>query len=129
MSAAEPSGSRWRPGSPWMPTPISISVSPRSNVGFPAAGTVHDVSAMPMLRPHPFTLRPIAATAARSCPASAAAPQIFSTRTVTPTPRRPAVYRLSSTATSSLVTMDSTFTPASSAAISAAISKFMTSPV
>ena len=64
---------------------------------------------MPMLRPHPFTLRPMAATVARSCPASAAAPQIFSTRTVTPTPRRPAVYRLSSTATSSLVTMDSTF--------------------
>src|SRR5439155_1144828 len=36
---------RWRPGSPWMPIPISISSSPSSNVGFPAAGTVHDVGA------------------------------------------------------------------------------------
>ena len=31
--------------------PISISSSGRSNVGLPAAGTVHEVSAMPMLRP------------------------------------------------------------------------------
>ena len=98
-------------------------------MGLPAAGTVHDVSAMPMLRPHPLTFRPMAATAARSWPASAAAPHSFSTRTVTPTPRRPAVYRLSSTATSSLVTTDSTLRPVASAAISAAISKFITSPV
>ena len=32
-----------------------------------------------------------AVTAARSCPSSAAAPTIFSARTVPPTPRRPAV--------------------------------------
>ena len=112
MSAAVPSGSRWRPGSPWMPMPISISVSPSSKVGLPAAGTVHDVSAMPMLRPHPFTLRPIAATVARSAPSSAAAPQIFSTRTVTPTPRRPAVYRLSCDGDVVVGDDGSTFTPA-----------------
>ncbi len=66
--------------------PISISVSASSKVGLPAAGTVQDVRAMPMLRPSPLTLRPMAATDARSAPSSAAAPQIFSTRTVTPTP-------------------------------------------
>ena len=41
---------RLRPGSPWMPTPISISSSARSKVGLPAAGTVHEVSAMPIER-------------------------------------------------------------------------------
>ena len=35
--------------------PTSISFSARSNVGLPAAGTVHDVSAMPMLRPWSLT--------------------------------------------------------------------------
>ena len=37
--------------------PISISSSARSNVGLPAAGTVHEVSAMPMLRPVSLTRR------------------------------------------------------------------------
>ena len=53
---------RSRPGSPWMPTPISIWSSGRSKVGLPACGTVHEVSAMPMLRPHPLTLRQSSAT-------------------------------------------------------------------
>ena len=43
---------------------------------------------------------------ASDLPSSAAAPQIFSAITVMPTPRRPAVYRLSCTATSSLVSDD-----------------------
>ena len=71
--------------------PSSISVSGRSNVGLPAIGTVHEVSAMPMLRPPAFTLRAMSATSARLRPCSAAAPAIFSTSTVTPTPRRPTV--------------------------------------
>ena len=33
--------SRARPGSPWMPTPTSISSSGRSKPGLPAAGVVH----------------------------------------------------------------------------------------
>ena len=41
---------RSRSGSPWIPMPISISSSPSSKVGLPAAGTAHDVSAMPMER-------------------------------------------------------------------------------
>ena len=71
--------------------PSSISSSPSSNVGLPAAGTVHDVSATPMLRPCALTVRAISATAASGRPSSAAAPAIFSSRTVTPTPRLPAV--------------------------------------
>ena len=71
--------------------PISISSSPSSKVGVPAAGTMHEVSAMPMLRPSAFTLAHSPATSASGRPASAAAPTIFSARTVTPTPRRPAV--------------------------------------
>src|SRR6266550_3354780 len=50
IASAEASVTRRRPGSPWMPTPSSISSSPRVNVGFPAAGTVHDVSATPIER-------------------------------------------------------------------------------
>ena len=108
--------------------PISISISPSSKVGLPAAGTVHEVSAIPMLRPLAFTLRHRSATSASDLRCSAAAPQIFSASTVVPTPRRPAVYRLSWTATSSSITTDSIAMP-SSRARSAAISKFMMSPV
>ena len=50
IASAGSSGSRSRPGSPWMPMPISISSAPSSNVGLPACGTVHGVSAIPMLR-------------------------------------------------------------------------------
>ena len=91
ISRAGSSFMRSRPGSPWMPMPISISSSPSSNVGLPAAGTVQEVSAMPMLRPLAFTRRQSSATSARALPSSAAAPAIFSASTVTPTPRRPAV--------------------------------------
>ena len=40
-------GPRQTPGSPWMPMPSSISSSPMENVGLPAWGTVHGVSATP----------------------------------------------------------------------------------
>ena len=40
MPSAEVSFTRRRPGSPWMPMPISISSSPSWKVGLPAAGTV-----------------------------------------------------------------------------------------
>ena len=129
IADAGASGTRCRPGSPWMPTPISIWSSGRSKVGLPADGTVQLVSAMPIERPDSLTLRASAATDARSRPSSAAAPTIFSSSTVTPTPRRPAVQVESSTATSSFVTTDSTCTPDSAAASSAPISKFITSPV
>ena len=46
---------------------------------------------MPIERPLALTFTPSSATSASDLPSSAAAPQIFSTRTVTPTPRRPAV--------------------------------------
>ena len=108
--------------------PISISSSPSSNVGLPAAGTVHEVSAMPIVRAFAFTSRQMSATSLSGRFSSAAAPAIFSSSTVAPTPRRPAVYRLSWTATSSSTSTDSTSVP-SARQSSAAISKFITSPV
>ena len=84
---------------------------------------------MPMDLPAALTRAAIPATSSSGRPCSAAAPAIFSTMTVTPTPRRPAVKRESSTATSSLVTTLATWMPDSASTISAAISKFMTSPV
>src|SRR6266508_2173860 len=73
-SEAGPILRRTRPGSPWMPMPSSISSSPRSNVGVPAAGVVPDVRAVPKLRARSFTFRATAATVARSPPSSASAP-------------------------------------------------------
>ena len=71
--------------------PISISSSASSKLGSPEPGVMQGVSAMPMLRPWPLTVRHTSATSARDFPSSAAAPQIFSASTVIPTPRRPAV--------------------------------------
>jgi hypothetical protein len=88
----------------------------------------HEVNATPKLRPRSFTFFATAVTSSSVPPASAFAPAIFSRSTVTPTPRRPAVQVLSSTATSSFVTTDVTLMPSSSAS-SAAILKFITSPV
>ena len=90
-SAAVATFIRVRPGSPWIPMPISISSSPSSKVGLPACGTVQLVRAMPIERTLSWTFWQSAVTVARSAPASAAAPTIFSARTVPPTPRRPAV--------------------------------------
>src|SRR5580693_1299913 len=66
ISLALASFSRRRPGSPWMPTPISISSSPSSNSGEPLAGGVHEVSAMPMVRVTELTLLPIRSSSFRS---------------------------------------------------------------
>ncbi len=86
------------------------------------------LSATPKLREFSFTCFASAATRSSGCPSSAAAPAIFSTNSVAPVPRRPAVYRLSVTATSSLTSTFATWTPSSSAS-SAAMSKLSTSPV
>src|SRR5438876_519662 len=92
-----------------MPMPSSISSSPRSKVGVPAAGVVPEVSAVPKLRARSLTFLATAATVPRSAPVSANPPAIFSTSGVAPVPRRPAVYRLSSTATSSFTRTDSRY--------------------
>jgi hypothetical protein len=52
---------------------------------------MHEVNAIPMLRPLAFTRRQSSATSESDCFSSAAAPQIFSASTVVPTPLRPAV--------------------------------------
>ncbi len=111
-----------------MPTPTSISSSGRSKPGLPEAGVVQAVSATANDREAAFTLLAISATAARSAPCSASAPAIFSTKTVAPVPRRPAVQVESWTATSSSTRTVSTVLP-SSVASSAAIWKLRTSPV
>ena len=97
-------------------------------MGRPAWGTVHGVSAMPIERTDSFARVASASTCASVPPSSASAPISFSISTVPPTPRRPAVWRLSWTATSSSTTTDRTSMP-SAAASSPAISKFITSPV
>ncbi len=91
MASTGSSGSFTRPGSPWIPMPISISSSSSAKLGSPACGTVHARMATPMLLTCPITRSAIAATASRSSPRSAAAPAMRSTSTVPATPRRPAV--------------------------------------
>ena len=71
--------------------PTSIWPSGSSKIGLPAAGGVHDDSAMPNERARALTRRATPATSASASPRSAAAPAIFSASTVAPTPRRPAV--------------------------------------
>ena len=88
--------------------PISTSSSASSKLGLPEAGVMHGVSAMPIERPFALTLPAELGHLLEERPSSAAPPQIFSTSTVTPTPRRPAVYSESWTATSSLVSTVST---------------------
>ena len=46
---------RSRPGSPWMPMPISISSSASVKLGSPACGTMQGVSARPIDRAFAFT--------------------------------------------------------------------------
>jgi hypothetical protein len=91
ISLALASFSRRRPGSPWMPTPISISSSPSSNRGEPLAGGVQAVRAMPMVRVTPFTRVPRATSSSSSAPSSAAAPTALMTKKLPATPRRPTV--------------------------------------
>src|SRR5436309_2320183 len=71
ISAAGLTFSRRRPGSPWMPTPSSISSAPISNVGVGEAGVQADVNATPKLRPLSFTFRATAATSASEPPVPA----------------------------------------------------------
>ena len=112
------------PGSPWIPTPNSISSSPISKVGLPAAGTVQLVKATPIVPAFLLTFSPSFLHSSNDPPSSAKDPTIFSTKTVAATPRLPVVNVESLTATSSLVTMLS-FLPEY---ISAPIWKFIMSP-
>lgn len=71
---------RRRPGSPWIPTPISISPSPSSKSGLLLAGGVHAVRATPMLRVTELTFSPTRITSSRSVPRSAAAATALMTK-------------------------------------------------
>ena len=86
------------------PQAISISSSASSKPGFPAAGTVQGSMAIPMERTLAMTFSATALTSGSSAPCSALAPAILWTKIVPATPRRPVVYKLSWTATSSLTT-------------------------
>jgi hypothetical protein len=81
-------------------------------------------SAIAIERAPADTLRPRAATSASDAPRAAAAPQIFSTAMTAAVPRRPGPSSLSVATSSSTSTVSTSAT-----AISAAIPKFMTSPV
>ena len=116
------------PGSPWMPIPISISFSSKVKFGLPAAGTVHGVSAIPILLTLFITFSATALTSSSVAPVSALAPANLWTNIVPAIPLLPIVHVLFSTATSSSTITESTLIPSISA-ISLAISKFITSPV
>ena len=58
--------SRRIPGSPWIPTPYSISSSANIKVGVPLAGTVHEVNAKPRLMTLSAAFCAIALTCASS---------------------------------------------------------------
>ena len=128
MSFALASFSRRRPGSPWMPTPISISSSPSSNSGEPFAGGVHEVSAMPIVRVTELTRLPRSTSSSSDAPFSDAAPTALITKKFPATPRRPTVYVESFTATSSSM-MIVAILMSSASASSRPISNDMRSPV
>ena len=79
--------------------------------GLPAAGVVHAVRATAKDAESSLTRRPMAATASSAWPSAAAAPATFSTISVAPVPRRPAVQVEFSTATSSSTSTVSTRMP------------------
>ena len=110
-----------------MPTPTSVSSTASSNVGLPAAGTVHGVKATPNDRVRSFTLPAELLQLREPHRLFSPAPTIFSTTSVPATPRLPVDQVELGTATSSFVTTVMIFRP-SAAASSPAISKFMTSP-
>ena len=128
IAFASASFSRRRPGSPWMPTPISISSSPSSNSGEPLAGGVHEVSAMPIVRVTALTRLPSSTSASSSAPRSEAAPTALMTKKLPATPRRPTVYVESFTATSSSTTIVAILMSSASAS-SRPMSKLILSPV
>ncbi len=128
ISVADTSVVRSRPGSPWMPMPISISSSPISNSGSPRTGGVHELRAMPIERTLAMTFSPIRTSSSTSSPFSEAAPTALMTKKLPATPRRPTVQVESLTATSSLTSRAPTFMPSASH-ISLAISQAVRSPV
>ena len=64
---------RWRPGSPWIPMPTSISSSPISKSGVPRTGGVHELSAMPIVRTLAMTFSPTRTHSSSEPPLSAGA--------------------------------------------------------
>mmetsp|Transcript_11593 Transcript_11593/g.27810 ORF Transcript_11593/g.27810 Transcript_11593/m.27810 type:complete len:278 (-) Transcript_11593:383-1216(-) len=115
------------PGSPWIPSPISIVLSSRrSFLGWP--GNVHVPSATPMLPTAAFALRAASATSLSDLPAAAAAPATLCTSTVPATPRRPVMPLSLGSAQSSATTTISHGMPAA-LAFSRAMPKLSLSPV
>ena len=84
ISSADPTATRRRPGSPWMPIPSSISSSANVNDGSPACGTVHAVNANPIDLTCDTTRRANASHPSRSTPRCASPVHDSAS-----TPRRP----------------------------------------
>ena len=72
--------------------------------GFPDAGTIQGLSAIPILLTFLITLLATSFTSDNDAPLVALAPAILCTNTVPAIPLLPAVYKLFSTATSSFTT-------------------------
>ena len=72
-------------GLAWMPMPTSISSSPSSKPGLPAAGTVHGRMATPMVRTLSMTFCATRCTSSSSAPCSAFAPATAASSMPVPT--------------------------------------------
>ena len=127
MASALVSGPRAIPGSPWIPMPISISSSPISKFGRRVCGSEQAASATPMVKVRAFALRATRSTSSSGSIRSQAAPAALKMKTLPATPRRLSRRSRGAEATSSVVITVRTSMP-SIAAISAAMSKFITSP-
>ena len=107
--------------------PISISSSPMVKVGLPAMGTVQGESATPIVRVFASAFCAAATTSSSEPPLSAQAPAHLKAKIMPATPRRRPASSGGAEATSSLTNTVRT-SMSSKSAISAAMSKFNTSP-
>ncbi len=107
--------------------PISIWPGSTVKVAVPTAGRMHGDSATPMVRIRVPARRVVSATAARLAPCAALAPATLYSRVRPAMPRRRSSLPAGAEATSSAPSTVAVSMP-SSAASSAARSKFITSP-
>ena len=114
------------PGSPWMPMPMAISFSPRVKLAWPISGMTQGVRAKPTVRVLSLAFWAAASTSSRVPIWAALAPAHLYMKKIPATPRRAFTSALEFT--SSAPTMEAVLM-SSMSHISAAMSKFMISPV
>mmetsp|Transcript_16451 Transcript_16451/g.41272 ORF Transcript_16451/g.41272 Transcript_16451/m.41272 type:complete len:333 (+) Transcript_16451:502-1500(+) len=104
ISSAVNSGDCFIPASPWMPSPISMVLSPRRLLTVSAPGMVTESRATPRVPMRPLTSATMSTISSRLLPATEAAPAILCTRTHPATPLAPVIPLVRSRAQSSATT-------------------------